>query len=237
MPKGDCREQAGSVRRSLLLASASPRRRSLIGILGLPVEAMAAEVDESPRPRETPEQLTARLARMKAEALASIAGNRVVVGADSVVVLDGRALGKPSNPDEAGAMLRALRGRSHQVATAVALLDAKSGARYQGLVSTTVSMRPYGDKDIATYVRTGSPMDKAGAYGLQDLFFRPVERLTGCYLNVVGLPLCEIARGLEALGARLPRLAERPLEAPCGLCRQGAEIVQVGGGNRLFPGL
>ncbi|MBI4491915.1 MAG: septum formation protein Maf [Chloroflexi bacterium] len=229
----------------LLLASASPRRRRLIGLLGLPCEAVAAEVDETPRPGEKPERLATRLARAKVQAVAPLAGGRLVVAADSVVVLHGRTLGKPASARQATAMLRRLRGQRHQVLTGVALLAPDSalstqhsalstGARYEGLVRTEVQMRAYGDAEIAAYVASGAPMDKAGAYGIQDLAFHPVERVLGCYLNVVGLPLCELVRGLATLGCTLPALDQAPFVPPCALCCQGAELVQIGTPGRLF---
>lgn len=221
--------------RSLLLASASPRRRTLLGLLGLPFEALAAEVDESPLPGESPERMAARLARAKAEALAPLAAGRIVVAADSVVVLRRRALGKPDSPRHAIAMLRRLRGRRHQVMTGVALLDSAQGAWHEGLVVTQVQMRPYTDTEIADYVASGLPMDKAGAYGIQDLGFRAVSSLSGCYLNVVGLPLCEVARGLAALGVDTPVLAHAPFVPPCALCHLGSQAVN-GSLNELSPG-
>ena len=125
-------------------------------------------------------------------------GQPVVLGADTVVVLDGAILGKPADDAEATAMLAALRGRSHRVLTGVALAVAGEIA-WSGVVETTVWMRQYGADEVERYVRSGSPLDKAGAYGIQDTDFRPVERIDGCLTNVVGLPLCEVGRALLAL--------------------------------------
>lgn len=208
----------------LLLASASPRRQRLLSLLGLPYTTLAAEVDETPLPEETPRQLASRLAWAKAETVAAHAGGNIVVAADSVVVLAGRALGKPGSVAEATAMLRRLRARRHQVLTGVALLATTDGDRYGGLVCTEVVMRRYSDAEIVAYVRSGSPMDKAGGYGIQDVSFSPVERISGCYLNVVGLPLCEVVRGLAALGCAPDWSAGEAFTPPCRLCGQGAAL-------------
>ena len=184
----------------IVLASASPRRRVLIATLGLPVEYREADVPEVARPGERPAETALRLACEKAERVAEGVSAGVVVGGDTVVIADGRILGKPADPDEARVMLGELRGREHRVVTGVCLLDLASGARYSEAVETRVWMRDYSDDDIELYVRSGAPLDKAGAYGIQDESFRPVGRIEGCYLNVVGLPLCAVARGLSALG-------------------------------------
>ena len=122
-------------------------------------------------------------------------------------------------------MLLSLRGRAHQVITAVAL-RAPDGTAFAGPVSTDVWMRRYDDAEIEAYIARGEPFDKAGAYAVQDRAFRPVERLVGCHLAVIGLPLCEVARGLRALGcAPVVRLA--PLVPPCALCRRGDELTGI----------
>ena len=188
----------------IVLASASPRRRALIATLGLPVEYREADVPEIARLGEHPAETALRLAREKAETAAEGLSVGVVVGGDTVVVADGRILGKPADPDEARAMLRELRGREHQVITGVCLLDLASREVYAEAVETRAWMRDYSDAEIERYVRSGAPLDKAGAYGIQDESFHPVDRIEGCYLNVVGLPLCAVARGLRALGHDAP---------------------------------
>jgi MAF protein len=218
---------------AIVLASASPRRRALIAHLGLPVEYREADVPEDPAPGERPAETALRLACEKVRKVAgpsplplgegigrspegetsssplpSREGSQgvrsVVVGGDTVVVADGRILGKPADDDEARAMLRDLRGREHQVITGVCLLDLASRCITTEAVETRVWMRDYSDEEIERYVRSGSPLDKAGAYGIQDESFHPVERIEGCYLNVVGLPLCAVARGLRTLGHEVP---------------------------------
>lgn len=121
-----------------------------------------------------------------------------MLGADTVVVLDDVILGKPADDADATAMLAALRGRAHRVLTGVALAVAGEIA-WSSVVETTVWMRAYGADEVERYVRSGRPLDKAGAYGIQDTDFRPVERIAGCFANVVGLPLCEVRLALNAL--------------------------------------
>lgn len=232
---------------ALVLASASPRRRHLIGVFGIPCEATVADVDETPRPDEAAEELAMRLARDKALAVAERYPKAAVLTADTVVALDGRLLGKPADADEARAMLRALRGHSHQVVTGLALAtggaatdgtdDGQAGAGggrgddlvWHAAVTTLVEMRAYTDDEIERYVRTGRPLDKAGGYAIQDRDFAPVTRIVGCYPNVVGLPLCETRRALAAAGllVELDPNEARDLgpESPeCSLCIVAREI-------------
>ena len=177
-------------REPLVLASASPRRWQIMLSLGLPFVVRSGAVDESSLAGEDPAAMVQRLAEAKAHRVASSAAERFVVGADTVVVLDGAHLGKPADGAEAESMLRNLRGREHSVVSGVAVLDRVGGRRAVGALSTRVWMRDYGDDELARYVATGEPLDKAGGYAIQDHNFRPVARLEGCYLNVVGLPLC-----------------------------------------------
>jgi septum formation protein len=190
------------------LASRSPRRRELLAQLGLRPAVISADVDETPRADEDPQQFVARVALAKAKAGRQTAPLPLpVLGADTAVVCDGRILGKPANADDALAMLRLLSGREHQVLTGVALL----GARQQTAVSDTrVRFRPIGAEEAAAYWASGEPRDKAGAYAIQGLGALFVERINGSYSGVVGLPLFETARLLaqegievcEGLGAR-----------------------------------
>lgn len=150
----------------------------------------------------------------------------MVIGADTVVALDGAALAKPADAVEATGMLRQLRGAVHHVYTGVALRR-EDGREWAAVVSTRVVMRDYGDQEIHEYVKRGEPFDKAGGYAVQDAAFRPVERLQGCYLNVVGLPLCGVAAGLETVGVSVPA---KPWELlpPCDWCRRGEPLVTTG---------
>jgi MAF protein len=196
----------------LLLASQSPRRRKLLSLSGWQFKTSPAEVDESPMPAEEPQAYVLRLAGAKAQAATDQARpGWFVVGADTVVVDDLRILGKPADEAQAQQMLARLRGRTHQVLTALAALRLGDGAMQTDICTTEVAMRRYSDAELQAYVATGDPLDKAGAYAIQHPGFRPVEALRGCYTNVVGLPLCRMTRLLNRLG--LPSPAELP--APC----------------------
>jgi septum formation protein len=157
--------------------------------------------------------------------LPSAAADELVVAADTLVVLDGRMLGKPPDAEAAFTMLRALRGRGHDVATGVAV-RANDGREWGAVVSSRVHMRLYAEREIEAYVARGEPFDKAGGYAVQDTQFRPVERLEGCYLNVVGLPLCAVAGGLEALSISVAAPGTR--SAPCAWCSAGSALVEIG---------
>ncbi|HEY7515161.1 MAG TPA: Maf family protein, partial [Vicinamibacteria bacterium] len=178
----------------LILASASPRRRALLERLGLPFEVWPSGVEERLAAGVPAPVLATTLARAKARDVA--AGLRatagapaLVLGADTLVVLEGRPLGKPASRDEARAMLHALRGRTHDVVTGLALLEAPGARERVEAVTSRVVMRPYGDAEVEAYVATGEPDDKAGAYAVQGAGGHLVARVEGCYTNVVGLPL------------------------------------------------
>jgi septum formation protein len=204
----------------LRLASASPRRRLLLPLLGYPVEVTTVQNQEQPREGEAPSEMALRLAREKAAAAAKPRPEEVVVGADTIVVLDGRQLGKPLDANEARRMLFELRGRPHEVISAIALLSARNN--YLGAIRTVVQMRAYSEQELEQYIQSGRPLDKAGAYAIQDREFGPVERIEGCYLNVVGLPLCEVSTGLRALGWPIPAGAEGP---DCSWCQLGEQAL------------
>lgn len=191
----------------LILASASPRRRDLLAEFGLPFTVLPAEIPEIRGPGERPAQLAERLALAKAEAVrdrirASRSPQRptLVIGADTVVVDGQRVLSKPRDPEDAIRMLRRLQGRSHRVVTAVAVIDVQSGRAMVRSTTTRVWIRPLTAEEIAAYVATGDPLDKAGAYAIQNRAFQPVRQILGCYTNVVGLPLCTLAEVLAAFG-------------------------------------
>ncbi|MBI2940515.1 MAG: septum formation protein Maf [Chloroflexi bacterium] len=186
----------------LVLASASPRRRAILSLLGLPFEVRPAEVPEQALPGESPEMTAERLAQEKAEAVARTLKSGIVVAADTVVILDGEALGKPRDARDARAMLRRLRGRWHTVTTGVAVVDAATRRRASTTRATRVLMRDYSPEEVERSISSGEPLDKAGAYAIQDPTFAPVARIEGCYLNVVGLPLCATEALLESIGVR-----------------------------------
>ncbi|MCC6226016.1 MAG: septum formation inhibitor Maf [Microthrixaceae bacterium] len=181
--------------RRWVLASASPRRRDLLELLGHAFEVEAAEIDESPLPGEAPTQLVSRLARAKATSIAARHPGSVVIGADTVVAVDGRILGKPTGAADAVSMLDLIAGRSHSVSTGVAVLA--GGRAYSAAAETTVAIAPMTAAEIDDYVATGEPLDKAGAYGIQGIGGRFVERIDGSYHNVVGLPLTLLVRLLR----------------------------------------
>lgn len=207
---------------TLVLASGSPRRRALLRLLDIRIVCLTADVDETLREGESAWAMVRRLAAAKASAADPGPPVRAVLGADTAVVLDGAVLGKPTDDAHAREMLRALRGRAHDVVTGVAL--ARAGQlRWLGAARTVVEMRSYADREIDAYVESGRGMDKAGGYAIQDERFQPVAAIDGCYPNVVGLPLCEVSRGFRALGLASDGPARRLL-APCGQCWRARQV-------------
>lgn len=198
----------------LILASGSPRRRALLAALGLTFAVDSADVDETPLPGESPGALVCRLCRAKAEAVALRHPGAVVLAADTVVALQGTLLGKPADSEEAAAILRALRNRTHQVHTAVCV--ARDGELTARLCVCDVTMRAYSDAEIAAYVATGDPLDKAGAYAIQHPAFSPVARWEGCYAGIMGLPLRLAADLLRAAGVAVPADVAAACEALSG---------------------
>lgn len=180
----------------LILASSSPRRRELLGLLGLAPEVVPADIDESWRNGEAPQEHAERLAREKV-AVVGRAG-AAVVAADTIVEIDGEILGKPRDAAEAEAMLRRLSGREHLVHTAVAATF--EGRTASGVETTQVWFRPLDDRLIAEYVATGEPMDKAGAYGIQGYGAFIVERIAGDYFTIMGLALGRMVVLLREVG-------------------------------------
>ena len=181
-----------------ILASQSPRRRELLSMLGLEFEIITADIDETMDPDTPVDQAVAEICRKKAEAVGSHHPGRLIVAADTIVVVDGQRLGKPHSEAEAVAMLRTLSGRSHTVMTGFCLWQ---DGRYETHVErTNLRFRPLSDREIRAYVATGSPMDKAGAYGIQDQAAIFVEALEGDYYNVMGLPLCSLTTCLRKWG-------------------------------------
>lgn len=184
----------------LILASASPRRQHLLRQIGLAFEVRESNIDEPINPRETPEQNVVRIAMDKALAVVRPADDAYVVGADTVVVLDDAILGKPKDGGDAVSMLARLSGREHVVYTGFAIITAPSGRMTTGVEKTTVRFRKLGTKEIEEYVATGSPLDKAGAYGIQDDYGAVfVERIEGCFYNVVGFPLTKFYSTISAI--------------------------------------
>lgn len=188
----------------LILASNSPRRKQLLALGGRKFAVMAAEVDESQMPGEEPLAYVQRLAETKAKAVVCEAGKDDVVIAADTTVVDGKdILGKPVDGIEAESMLRRLRGRTHQVYTALAVLRVVDNLLLTDWCCTEVPMRRYSDDEMKAYISSGDPLDKAGAYAIQHAGFNPVENLYGCFANVMGLPLCHVTRTLKKLGMPL----------------------------------
>jgi len=186
---------------TIILASNSPRRRQMLAWTGWPFRFSAVDIDETPYQGETPGDYVSRLARTKAEAGADqVQPGCLVLAADTIVADDQVLLGKPSTPDEAIEMLRRLKGRSHQVFTAIHLISTGTGLATADLCCANVPMRAYSDDEINAYVQTGDPLDKAGAYAIQHAEFHPVENFNSCYACVVGLPLCHLVRSMARLG-------------------------------------
>lgn len=197
--------------KKIILGSASPRRRELLSRIGIAFEVRTSDGEELYH-STAPEEIVKELALMKAENVAGDLVNErkcapedtIVIGADTIVVLDGKILGKPKDEKDAADMIRALQGRSHEVYTGVALLDYNAqGSRNVSVhaVGTKVYVNPMDEKEISAYISTGEPMDKAGAYGIQGRFAAYIDRIEGDYYNVVGLPVSYVYRMLKKLGA------------------------------------
>ena len=190
----------------IVLASASPRRRDLLSGLGIDFRVAPAGIPEDQEPDESPEQMVRRLSREKALAVAEAESpsSGYYVAADSTVVLDGESIAKPADAEEARSMLRRLRGTTHQVITGYTIYDAATGRCITDANAADVQMRDFTDAEMETSIASGTPMDKAGAYAIQDPDFRPASLLSGCYSNVMGLPACRVVDTLAELGCTLP---------------------------------
>lgn len=182
----------------IILASQSPRRRELLSLIGLAHDVVPANIDESVLPDELPAAHAERLAREKATAISMLHPTAVVVGSDTIVVLDGQILGKPEDQPDAMRMLRLLSGRTHTVLTAVAV--ARGASVVSGLESVEVTFRALSESQIASYLSTGEPMDKAGSYGIQGFGATIVERIHGDYFAVMGLALGRLVGLLRDVG-------------------------------------
>lgn len=202
------RRLALEARQNIILASASPRRSQILSDLGIAFRSWPSDVEEPPVSDGIPKEIALQRAILKAEGTARRVSSGTVLGFDTVVDLDGRVLGKPANDTEAWEMLCSLRGREHSVVTAVALVDAATKEISSGYRTSRVQMRKYSDGEIDLFVTSGSPFDKAGGYAVQDPYFRPAAQVLGCYLNVVGLPICTLLKLLRNFGLRIPYLSE-----------------------------
>lgn len=188
----------------LILASASPRRQELIQTFGLPVSIRPSDVDESTPEEWSPAHIVEQLALRKAMAIKETCGvGDIIVGSDTIVVLDEQILGKPGNRAHAIAMVTALQGREHEVFSGIACIEVASGKQLIGHRRTKVRMKPLSPAQVERYVDTGEPMDKAGSYAIQGVGAMFIEGIEGCYFNVVGLPVAALADMLKELGVAI----------------------------------
>ncbi len=199
--------------RRLILASGSPRRRQLLPLLGLPFIVKTTRVEETPLVGEPPTEMALRISQAKAFAVNGVRPEELVIAADTIVAVEGQALGKPTDPDDAGRMLRLLRGRPHTVYTAVSVWHPASRRMACSVAGSTVWMRDYSESEIAAYVESGDPLDKAGAYAIQHPGFDPVARVEGCWLTVVGFPLCHLRRALASFEVVVPAHVPKACQA------------------------
>ncbi len=190
--------------KNLILASQSPRRKNLLKQIGIKFRIVPSQIAEVITPNQSPGENAQRIALEKATDVASRMRKGIVIGADTIVVLDHHVLGKPKSKDDAKQMLRLLSGREHSVFTGFALKDVETGKYMSGVEETKVRFRKLAEKEIAEYVDSGSPMDKAGSYGIQDDYGAVfVERVNGCFYNVVGFPLARFYETLQKFSAEL----------------------------------
>lgn len=190
-------------RTKLILASKSPRRAEILRKAGFAFDVRAANIDESRRGRESARAHVLRLAREKARAVAEQLGDNsrsIVIGADTVVVIGGKILGKPSDVREARSMLRLLNGKTHHVLTGVSVVSMRDKRELTRVQSTRVHLLKLSKKEIEDYIHTGEPFDKAGGYGIQGIAGRFIDRIDGCYFNVMGLPISLLWSMLRRLG-------------------------------------
>lgn len=186
---------------SLVLASNSPRRKQILAWSGVPFSVRPADIDETPQEGESARAYVQRIALTKGRKMSGSAGfKELIVAADTTVAVDDEIIGKPKNAEEARQILLKLRGRVHFVHTAIVVIAPSKGLIERELCTTRVRMRRYTDEEINAYIRTGDPMDKAGAYAIQNESFHPVDQLKGCYASVMGLPLCHLERVLRRMG-------------------------------------
>ncbi|MET0038644.1 MAG: Maf family protein [Dehalococcoides mccartyi] len=203
----------------IILASASPRRRQILSEMGLAFSVCPSQAEVSPDSSAELAGFAVLNAETKAKDIAGKCSHGLIIAADTVVTDDCGILGKPASKKEALEYLLRLGGKSHKVISGVCLLNTANGQIHSASCLSTVIMRPFTAAEAQSYVESGLPMDKAGAYGIQDGEFNPVEKIDGCYLNVVGLPVCTLVRLLNKAGFN-PKLARswQP-EGDCSLCR------------------
>lgn len=196
----------------IVLASASPRRAELLQRIGLDFRVQPADIEEIFDPASNLEMQLEKLALSKARAVADTLSAGLVIGADTIVVIDQEVLGKPASPAEAGRMLSRLSHRRHRVLTGLAVIEVKQGMVISGVETTQVQFRRLSPAEITAYVATGEPLDKAGAYGIQGKGAALVERIEGCYFNVVGLPVARLVGMLKEAGLEVCQFWRQPFK-------------------------
>ena len=209
----------------LILASSSPRRKELLALTGLPFIILPANVEENPEPDEDPGVCVVRLAELKMRAALELANrmgftrDQIILSSDTIVTYQNKILGKPKDAQDARRMLELLRGQVHQVLTAIHLARVDSSAIVTDVCVSDVTMRNYSDEEIALYIASEDPLDKAGAYAIQNGTFHPVETFSHCYASVMGLPLCHITRSLNKMGMKIyediPVVCQHSLKYTC----------------------
>lgn len=192
----------------IILASQSPRRQEFLRQLNVPFSVHTANIDERALPNEIPTDMVQRLSQEKADAVARLFPEALIIAADTIVALDGTVLGKPGDAAHARQMLTNLRGRQHFVHSAVSLVQQNHNRHFLALNSVTVRMRNFTEEEIDAYIASGDPMDKAGAYAIQSRDFSPVACWEGCYTGVMGFPLGDLTIGLAQFGINIPHTAE-----------------------------
>jgi septum formation protein len=195
----------------IILASASPRRAELLNKIGLDFRVQPADTDETIVATQNLEEQIKHLALQKALAVANKLSSGLVIGADTVVVLGEEVLGKPDSPEQAVLMLSRLSNQVHRVLTGLALIDVGSGQVLNEVETTLVKFRQLSMEEILAYVQTGEPLDKAGAYGIQEKGATLVEKIEGCYFNVVGLPMSRLVWMLRQVGLEVHQVWNRPI--------------------------
>lgn len=211
----------------LVLASNSPRRRKLLSLGGWTFQVIPSAIDETPLPGEPAREYVTRLAVEKARDVARLVDQQdIVLGADTAVILEDEILGKPNGALEAAEMLRSLRDRTHLVVTGLAVFQPSSGRLSTDVCTSRVQVRDFSENEIQIYIESGDPLDKAGAYAIQNPEFDPVNQLDGCYANVVGLPICQLARILHDYGLDEPSGLTEPCRFAAGnSCRISSDIL------------
>lgn len=185
--------------RDVILASASPRRKELLSRLGLDFKVLPPHIDESMLPDEKPVDYTRRISEAKGNAIARSHADKIIISSDTAVVYKEHILGKPVNGEDAVRMLKLLSGRTHQVVSAFSLICRDLKIAYTDHEITDVQFRDLSEKEILSYIASGSPMDKAGAYGIQDLSANFVKSINGCYYNVIGFPVARFKKAWDSL--------------------------------------